>query len=132
MCRITFFGQGNFHPANSRSAAHLRSHENGNTFACPGIFLAHHRSHDTAFAESFTTRRARVFTAAELAVLARQWLVTEITQTTSAAVKVRIEDATPSSGTVGTGKGSTWIAMTLAGRRQSGPKRSSAAQRGAT
>ncbi len=81
------------------------------------------------YVESFGT--PRLFAAAELATLARQWLATEMTQTTSTAVKVCIEDATPSTGTVGSGKGSTWIATTIAGRPQRGPKRSSAAQRGA-
>ncbi len=73
----------------------------------------------------------KTFTSDQLDVMARQWLVKEVGQTTSNAVRVMIEDAAPS-GTVGTGAGSTWVALTLNGQAHRGPKRSSAAQRGGT
>ncbi len=95
---------------------------------------AHYLSISLAFDYVETFGTPRVFTTAEIATLAREWLVTEITQTTSTSVKVRIEDSYVQSEDYarGTGRGSTWIAMTIAGRAQRGPKRSSAAQRGGT
>lgn len=72
----------------------------------------------------------QTFTAAQVGALAREWLVKEVAQTTSNAIRVKLEDATPSSGDVGTGKGSKWICLTLNGQPHRGPKRSTGAQRG--
>lgn len=80
------------------------------------------------YSSSFTS--TKTFTAATIATLAREWLVKEVGQTTSNAVRFKIEDATPSSGTIGTGKGSTWVAISPNGQPHRGPKRSSSAQRG--
>jgi hypothetical protein len=80
------------------------------------------------YSDSYTT--SKPFTAAQVSALAREWLVAEILQTTSQAVRIKIEDATPSSGIVGTGEGASWVALTLNGQPHRGPKRSSGAQRG--
>jgi hypothetical protein len=80
------------------------------------------------YSDSFT--ESQTFTATTIASLAREWLDRGLVQTTSQAVKVKIEDATPSSGTVGTGKGGTWVALTFAGQPHRAPKRTSSAQRG--
>lgn len=81
------------------------------------------------YSESYTS--THTWTAAMLDALSvREWLVKEIEQTTSSAVRVKIEDATPSSGDVGTGEGTEWIALTFNGIPHRGPKRSTGAQRG--
>ncbi len=72
----------------------------------------------------------KTFAAATLSTLAREWLDREVIQSTSQALRVVIEDATPSSGSVGTGRGGTWIGLTFSGERQSGVKRTTSAQRG--
>jgi hypothetical protein len=81
------------------------------------------------YVESFT--ESQTFTAAEISTLAREWLDRGLGQITSNAVKVRIEDATPSSGTVGTGEGAAWVALAFSGAPHRGPRRTSAAERGA-
>ena len=107
----------------------------GEQFIDQVLLLAkRHTGHDLTislafdYSDSFTS--TKTFTATQIAALARQWLVKEISQTTSQAVRVMVEDATPSSGTVGTGKGSTWVALTFSGHPHQKVKRTSAAQRG--
>ncbi len=94
-----------------------------------------HTAHDVtisiAFDYSDTFTSTKTFTAAQL-TSARQWIDREVTQLQSQAIKVAIEDATPSSGSVGSGKGASWVTITLAGQPHRGPKRTSAAQRGGT
>lgn len=81
------------------------------------------------FSASYTS--TKTFTAAQVAALAREWLVKEIGDNTkSQAVRVKLEDATPSSGSVGSGKGATWCALTFNGQPHRGPKRTTNAQRG--
>jgi hypothetical protein len=93
-----------------------------------------HTGHDLTislafdYSDSYTT--TQTFTAAQIAALARQWLVKEIGQTTSQAVRVKLEDATPSSGSVGTGQGSTWVALSFSGHPHAKVKRTTGAQRG--
>jgi hypothetical protein len=82
------------------------------------------------YSDSFTS--SKTFTAAQVAALAREWLVKEVSQTTNNAIRVQITDATPSSGTVGTGEGATWVCLTFSGQPHRGPKRTTAAQRGGT
>lgn len=81
------------------------------------------------YSDSFTN--SKTFTAAEIAALTRQWLEKEINQTTINSIRFKFEDATPSSGSIGTGRGSAWIARTVKGKPHQGTKRMSAAQRGA-
>jgi hypothetical protein len=94
-----------------------------------------HTAHDLTislafdYSDSFTS--TKTFTAAQIGALARQWLVKEMgDHTTSQAVRVKVEDATPSSGSVGTGKGSTWVALTFSGHPHAKVKRTTSAQRG--
>ena len=86
------------------------------------IQIAH--DYGTSYTESKT------FPADHLATLGRQWLDRELLKSTSQAIKVRLSDATPSSGTAGTGKGATWVALAFSGERKSGVKRTTSAQRG--
>ncbi len=92
--------------------------------------------HDLTIAIAFdyvdSYASSRTFTAATIASQARQWLVKEVGQTTSQAIRVKIEDATPSSGDVGLGEGGTWIGLTISGQPHQGAKRSSAINRGGT
>lgn len=83
-------------------------------------------AHD--YASSYT--ESKTFPASLLSTLGRQWLDRELLKSTSQAIRVRLTDATPSSGTVGTGKGATWVALTFSGERKSGVKRTTSAQRG--
>jgi len=98
--------------------------------------MKRHTDHDVrirlGFDYSDTWGDWKLFDSDTIASLGRQWLDREITQTTSTAVRVQIEDATPSgdADTVGTGKGSTWVALTFAGQPHRAPKRTSATQRG--
>jgi hypothetical protein len=94
-----------------------------------------HTAHDLTislafdYSDSFTS--TKTFTAAQIGALARQWLVKETgDHTTSQAVRVKVEDATPSTGSVGTGKGSTWVALTFSGHPHAKVKRTTSAQRG--
>lgn len=83
-----------------------------------------------AFDYSETYTFTKTFTAAQIAALTREWLDTGPTQTTHQAVKVKIEDAAPSSGVTGTGEGGTWVALTFSGQPHQKAKRTSSAQRG--
>jgi hypothetical protein len=80
------------------------------------------------YVDSYTS--TKTFTSDVIATLAREWLVKEVGQTTSNAIRVKVEDATPSVGDVGRGKGGTWLCLTMSGQPHRGPKRSSSAQRG--
>lgn len=80
------------------------------------------------YSDSYTS--TKTFTAAQIGALAREWLVKEIAQTTSNAIRVELVDDSPTSGTVGTGAGGTWLAVTVNGAQHRGPKRTTAAQRG--
>lgn len=108
---------------------------NGEQFIDQVLLLAKRvTGHDLTIALAFdysdTFTSIKTFTAAQIAALARQWLVKEVEQTTSNAIRVSIEDATPSSGSVGSGRGATWVCLTLNGLPHRGPKRTSGAQRG--
>lgn len=81
------------------------------------------------YVESFT--ESKQFTAAQVAALSREWLVWGPNRTKHSAIKVKLEDATPSTGSVGTGEGATWVCLTLNGQPHRGPRRSHAAARGA-
>ena len=110
---------------------------NGEQFIDQVILIARrYTSHDLTISLGFdfadTYASSRTFTAANIDALAKEWLVKEVSQTTSQAVRVKLEDATPSSGTVGSGKGATWLALTFNGQPHRGPKRTSGAQRGGT
>lgn len=83
-------------------------------------------AHD--YASSYT--ESKTFPASLLSTLGRQWLDRELLKSTSQAIRVRLSDATPSSGTVGTGRGATWVALTFSGERRSGVKRTTSAERG--
>jgi hypothetical protein len=73
--------------------------------------------------------KTRTFTAAQISALAREWLDVEINQTTSQAVRIKLEDATPSTGDIGTGEGAAWVAITVNGQPHRGAKRTAGAQR---
>lgn len=73
----------------------------------------------------------QTFTAASIAALGRQWLERKLTTQKGSAIRVVLSDATPSSGTVGTGKGATWVGLTFTGEPRPGAKRVSSGQRGA-
>jgi hypothetical protein len=73
----------------------------------------------------------KVFTTSLVDSLAREWLVKEVAQTTSNAIRVKIEDG-PGDSIEGSGAGAKWIAATLSGQAHRGPKRTSGAQRGGT
>jgi hypothetical protein len=108
---------------------------NGEQFIDHVLLLAkrltgHDLTISIAFDFSDSYANTKTFTATQIASLAREWLVREITQTKSQAVRVKLEDATPSSGSVGTGQGSAWVALSFNGQPHRGPKRSSSAQRG--
>ncbi len=74
----------------------------------------------------------KVFTSDQITTLARAWLEREVTQATSQALRVLIEDGTPSGvgAEIGNGEGSSWIALSFAGQPHRGIKRTSGAQRG--
>jgi hypothetical protein len=106
---------------------------NGEQFLDQVLLLAsRYTDHDVTisiafdFVESYTSVRTFQASSTEL----REWFVKEIEQTTSQAVRVKIEDATPSAGTVDTGRGGAWTCLTINGQPHGGPKRSSAVQRG--
>ena len=80
------------------------------------------------FSDSYT--EVQTWTRAQIATLAREWLVHGITQTKGQSVRVKLEDATPTGGTVGTGAGAAWVGVTFNGQQSRGPKRSSGSQRG--
>lgn len=85
-----------------------------------------------AFDYSDTFGTAKVFTDTQITSLVREWLIKEVEQTTSTAVRAMIYDVIPDgiSPVLGTGAGGTWLAVTLNGQPHRGPKRSSGAQRG--
>ncbi len=97
------------------------------------LLAKRHTAHQIAIALAFdysdTFGTPKVFTADQITALAREWLVKEIEQTTSQAVRAMIYDVTPDED-IGTGAGSTWVALTFNGQPHRGPKRSSGAQRG--
>ena len=108
---------------------------NGEQFIDQVLLLAKKLTgHDLAISIAFdfsdSYANTKTFTASQIGSLAREWLVREITQTKSQAVRVKLEDATPSSGEVGTGQGGAWVALTFNGHPHRGPKRTSSAQRG--
>ena len=72
----------------------------------------------------------QTFSASGIASLAREWIDRGMSQTTTNAIKVSVVDVTPSSGSVGTGRGATWIGFAFPGIAHNSVKRSSAAQRG--
>lgn len=77
-----------------------------------------------------TYETSRTFTAADITAMGREWLDVGLgNKRMGQAIRVKIEDATPSSGSVGTGRGATWILTTLEGERRSGAKRTSTGQR---
>jgi hypothetical protein len=80
------------------------------------------------YVESFT--ETKTFTAAQVAALAREWLVWGVNRTKHSAIKVQLVDATPTSGSVGTGEGATWVCLTLNGQPHRGPRRSPSTARG--
>ena len=81
--------------------------------------------YETSYSESHT------FTNATLSALSRQWLEKQVVRSRSCqAIRVKIEDATPTTGDIGTGRGATWIGMTFTGERRAGAKRTYSAQRG--
>jgi len=73
---------------------------------------------------------SKTWTAAQLGALTRQWIDREIIQARGQAIRIRLSDAEPVDAPVGSGKGATWVALTLSGEPQRGPKRTTAAQRG--
>ena len=81
-------------------------------------------AHD--YSETFT--ETRPFTTAQTAP-ARPTLHAGFKKFLGQAVRVRIEDAPPPSGPLGTGEGSTWVAVTFNGEPRSGPKRTTSGQR---
>jgi len=85
-------------------------------------------AHDYAAAASET----QTWTASQLASLSPLWLDRGLTRHTGQALRVTLSDATPSSGSVGTGKGGTWVCLTFSGTPHRGPKRTTSAQRGGT
>jgi hypothetical protein len=90
---------------------------------------AHDLTIELAFDYSDTYTATRTFTAAQIASLTREWLDAEVNPTTSQAVRVRVTDATPSTGSVGTGEGGKWIDLTFNGQPHRGAKRTAGAQR---
>lgn len=98
------------------------------------LLAEQHTDHDITIALAYdyadTWTDTKTFTRAQLTTLARQWLSKEVVQGTHQAVRIRVTDATPTGGTVGTGKGATWVALTPMGEAHRGGKRTSAAQRG--
>jgi len=66
-----------------------------------------------------TFRTARTYTRAEInTLLTAGWPVTQLKHEAHddaecQSIRVRLEDVTPTGGTVGTGKGATWLALTL-------------------
>lgn len=69
---------------------------------------------------------ARTWTRAELDSLLASWPITQLRHdpndnSEGMAVRVRIEDATPSSGDVDSGRGATWLALTLDITTKEGP-----------
>jgi hypothetical protein len=114
---------------------------NGEQFIDQVLLLAkRHTDHSLTFSVAFdfadSYANSKTFSYEQLSSLARQWLVREITQTTSQAVRVKLEDGPPTSPDpeasydVASGKGATWVALTFNGQPHRGPKRSSGAQRG--
>lgn len=93
-------------------------------------YTGHDLTISVAFDYSDSYSSTRTFTAAQIAALAREWINREISQTTCTAVRFKFEDATPSSGSVGSGRGAAWIARTVKGEAKPGMKRMSGAQRG--
>jgi hypothetical protein len=109
---------------------------NGENVLSEHILLAkQYTGHDLTISIGFdyasSYASTRTFTAAQIAALASEWISREISQTTCTAVRFKFEDATPSSGSVGTGRGAAWVARTLKGVAKPGMKRTSGAQRGA-
>ncbi len=99
------------------------------------LFLAskvsdHDLTISIAFDYASTYAETKTFTRANIAALAREWLEKGLTQTTHQAVRVKLEDATPTGGTVGTGEGATWIGVTFCGQPHKGPKRTAGTHRG--
>lgn len=98
------------------------------------LLAEQHTGHDLTisiahdYASAYT--ESQTFTAAQIGALTRQWLDRVLTKSIGQAVRVKLSDATPSSGSVGTGKGATWVAITPVGEKRMGAKRTSGAQRG--
>jgi hypothetical protein len=69
------------------------------------------------------------FTNEQIAALPKEWLEGGLETSRGQAVKFVIEDASPTSGS-SSGRGATWLNLTLVGVPHRGPKRTSAAERG--
>ncbi len=95
-------------------------------------FTGHELTISLAFDYVDSNTETQTWTRAGLDTLAREWLHRGVTQTTSQAVRVTIEDATPATGLVGTGQGGAWIALTLNGQPHRGAKRTAPGHRGGT
>jgi hypothetical protein len=107
----------------------------GEQFVDQVLFLARKLTgHDLTLSLAFdyvnTYTETKTFSAATIASLGRQWLIKGLTQTTSNAIRVKVEDATPSSGIVDTGQGSRWVGLTISGQPHAKVKRSTGTQRG--
>ena len=93
-----------------------------------------HTGHDLAMSVYFdyvdSSPETTTFTSATIAALSREWLDLGLTQSTSNALRVTMSDATPSSGSVGTGKGATWIGLAFPGVAHGGVARTASGQRG--
>lgn len=93
-------------------------------------FTGHALTLSIAFDYVDSNTETQTWTRATLDTMAREWLHRGLTQTKGQAIRVTIEDATPSTGAVGTGRGAAWVALTLNGEPHRGPKRTASANRG--
>jgi len=80
------------------------------------------------YASAYTHTRS--FSDGELDALARQWVdVATGKNRRGQAIRVKLVDATPSVGTLGSGRGGTWLGLTFEGEPRPGGKRTATGQR---
>lgn len=94
----------------------------------------YHTAHDLTLAVTHdyatSSSESQTWSATQLAAISPMSLDRGLTRITGQAVQITLTDATPSSGSVGTGRGGTWVALTFSGAPHRGPKRTTSAQRG--
>jgi hypothetical protein len=98
------------------------------------ILAARSTDHNLAVALSYdyesTADYTRTFTRAEIAALGRQWLeVGTGNQRLGQSIRVTLTDATPTGGTVGTGRGATWVSLNFEGQPRAGSRRTASGAR---
>jgi len=99
------------------------------------LLTSHFTNHNLTIASAYdyitTYPNPKTWTAAQLAALSKKWPDAETNnQRGGTSIRVKVEDAAPSSGEVGSGRGSVWTVLTLEGERRSGARRTFTGQRG--